>query len=831
MFRNYLAATLRNLVRSKFTATLNALGLAVGFAAALLAGLYLRDELTFDRWVPAHERIYDVASTRPLFRGAAPRDIGDTYSAVAASLRLDYPEVEAAARLARIRELRLRRGEMRAVESTFAWADPDFFAVLQIPAVAGDLKTALASPEGAVLTRSLARKYFGRDAPIGEEFEINGATSMRVMAVIEDWPSNSTFGALQGFLSARAPTSFFAVTDARQYGRDLELFAFPVAPTYFRLRPGAEIATLERDAPAFVARHIDPSLFGDVRLRYRPLASIHLDPASRNFIAASGGPGAQAVMLAVGVIGLLILAVAAVNFVNLTTARLLPRAVEVAVRKTAGAARRDLIIQFIGEAFLHVALAMGLAVAAVSLIMPSYNAFLGRAIVLDVLRSPLLLGGMAGLVALIALLAGAYPALVLSRFLPAVVLKAAPAKTSGPRTARQLIVVAQFAVLVGLILAAIVVERQTKFAMDESLRFDKEEVVILDRGCTPALKAEVGALAGVRAVACSWSNTTGVMASPGYGNLLSINGRTNLEIGITPLDFGFFELYGLAPVAGRFFSEDFGADIADAAGATNPSVVINESAVRHLGFASPAEAVGRTIDWRRMLPARGAPDRRPALPSQIVGVVPDFSPLAARAAAAPVIYYADMSMSMPYPPAGAQSLNIKLNAGGVARTLDAIDAVWARLGDPDRPVNRRFVDEVLQVIYLDVIRQERLVAVFSAVAVIVAILGLFSFSALTAERRTKEIGIRKSMGAARNDILRLMLWQFTKPVLWANIVAWPAAYLLMRRWLEGFAAHIDLAPWMFLAASAIALAIAILTVIGHALLVARAEPVKALRYE
>ena len=831
MFRNYLAAALRNLVRNKFTATLNTFGLAVGFAAALLAGLYLRDELTFDRWMPAHERIYDIASERPLFRGAASRQLGDTYSTVAGWLKLDYPEVEAVARLARIRELRLRRGDIRTVESAFAWADPDFFAVLQIPAVAGDLRTALASPDGAVLTRSLARKYFGTDTPIGETFEVNGGTAMRVMAVIEDWPSNSTFNTLQGFLSARAPISFFAITDARQYDRNLELFAFPVAPTYFRLRPGADIAALERDAPAFVARHIDQSLFGDVKLRFRPLASTHLDLASRTFIAASGGPGARAIILAVGAVGLLILAVAMVNFVNLTTARFLPRAVEVAVRKTAGAARRDLILQFIGEAFLHAVLAMCIAVAAVSLLMPSYNAFLGRAIALDVLRSPLLSGGIAGVVALTALFAGAYPALVLSRFLPAVVLRAAPTGSSGRRAGRQLIVTAQFAVLVALILSAIVVERQTKFAMDESLRFDKEEVVILDRGCTPALKAEIGSLAGVRAVACSWSNTAGVTASPGYGNLLSINGRTGVEIGITPLDFGFFELYGPAPVAGRFFSPDYGADIADAAGATNPSIVINESAVRYLGFPSPEAAVGQAIQWRRMLPSREAPDRRAALPSQIVGVVPDFSPLAARAAAKPVIYYADMTMSTPFPPAGAQSLNIKLSAGGVAQTLKAIDAVWARLGDPERPVNHRFVDEFLQVAYLDVIRQERLVGVFSTVAIIVAILGLFSFSAFTAQRRTKEIGIRKAMGASRLDIVKVMIWDFTKPVLWANLMAWPVGYALMRRWLEDFASHIDLAPWMFLAASALALAIAVTTVIGHALLVARTQPVSALRYE
>lgn len=833
MLRNYLITAARNLLRNALTTVISVVGLSVGLAAALFAGLYLRDELTYDSWVPGHERIFDVVTTLAPFRGTSPIEMRGALNGVARDLKADFPQIAFSARVSLIRELKVERDNVTGFEPSFAWVDPDFFSVVPLKAIAGDLQSALVAPDGAVITREIALKYFGRLAPIGEPFVVSGGHMMRVGAVIEDWPSNSSFGSIRGFLSARASFSATSIADAKSYGPETEPFAFPSSHTYFRLHEGVDGETLAHEMPAFVARHFDKKLMGDITLRLRPLASVHLDPAGPRMNGGSDGPDPTAMLYAVATIALLIVFVAGVNFVNLMTARSLKRAVEVGTRKTAGAMRHHLIAQFMGEALLYACIGMAAAIVAVILCLPSFNGFLGRDIRFDPFASPMLAVGVVVVAGFVGASAGFYPALVLSRFAPAVVLRRAPLSAAAGGGIRNALVVIQFAVLIGLALVTLVVVEQTRFAMSESLRFDKDQVLIVDRSCTPALKAAIGDLPGTRGVACSWSSGGGVSVERGYISAVQIADRTIAEMGIAPLDFGFFELYGMKPIAGRFFSQDHGVDIASPTGETNPSVVINESALRQLGFESPEAAVGQTILWRRMLPAREALDRRPLLPSQIIGVVPDVSIRAARVPSRPVFYYADMAMHAPEPAAGygAQSLNIKLAADQVPETLDAIDRLWGSLGDPNRPVSRRFVDEWLRVIYLDVIRQGQLFGGFAGVTLFLAALGLFGLAAFSTEQRTKEIGVRKSMGASSRDILGLMLWQFAKPVLLANVIAWPAAYLFMRRWLEGFAYHIDLAPWMFLGASAAALLIALTTVIGHALLVARAHPVTALRYE
>jgi putative ABC transport system permease protein len=296
-----------------------------------------------------------------------------------------------------------------------------------------------------------------------------------------------------------------------------------------------------------------------------------------------------------------------------------------------------------------------------------------------------------------------------------------------------------------------------------------------------------------------------------------------VSVSISAVDFGSFELYGLAPVAGRFFSPSFGGDIApaDRNAPVQPAIVVNEAFARSMGFGTPQEAVGQSIRWARQLSFAQykAAELRA---SEIIGVVPDFARGSVREQTPATIFWVDPLMH--------RNISLKLDGAQVPETLAAIDALWRRVGDP-RAIYRSFVDQAVQNLYLDLTRQSQVLGYLTAVAVVIAALGLFGLAAFAAEQRTKEIGIRKSMGATSGDILRLMLWHFARPVLWANFIAWPAAYFAMRRWLEGFAYRIDLSPWMFVAASALALVIALLTVIGHALLVARAHPVSALRYE
>ena len=284
---------------------------------------------------------------------------------------------------------------------------------------------------------------------------------------------------------------------------------------------------------------------------------------------------------------------------------------------------------------------------------------------------------------------------------------------------------------------------------------------------------------------------------------------------------GFLELYGLQPVAGRFLERDRRADmLAVGEDTRNPPIVINETAVRKLGFASPADAVGQFVSWVRVLDYSGRMGER--LPSEIIGVAPDFALRSVRQEVEPTFFFAN--------PGWFSNASVSLEGATIPETLAAMDRAWQETGAA-RPINRVFLDQRMQQLYADITRASAMLAVFAGITILISCFGLLGLSALVAERRTKEIGIRKAMGASKGDLLRLLLWEFTKPVLWANAIAWPLTYFIVSRWLEGFAYHISPSPWMFLAASGLALLIAVLTVIGHTLLVARAQPVTALRYE
>jgi len=820
MFRNYLISALRNLARNRLYAAINIIGLAAGFAAALLLALFVRHELTYDRWIPDHQQIYQVLSTYAWAHNGEPREGTGSWRNVAKSLSADYPEVEVAARMSG-RATTVSRGSVRDIEHEVVWVDPEFFAVFSFPVVAGDLRRALEHPDGIVLTRRLVRKYFHSDDPIGQTVLLDGEYPMQVRAVIEDLPSNSMFGEMQGFMSGRAAFSRLTTLDARTIRDDDLPFGFMVE-TFLRLKPGASIDRLQNTTAEFIAKHIPRRITGSFDIRYRLITSSHLDPPT-------APPHIFATIYAAGAIGLLLVLVAAINFVNLTTARASRRAVEVGVRKASGAQRPDLMAQFVGESVVYTTLGMGLAIALVYATLPSMERFLVRSMPFGGLHDPTLLVGIATVVLVVGVLAGIYPGLVLSAFRPATVLKGQPADAGGNGIIRGALSLLQFAVFIALIVATTVVYRQIRFGMNESLRFNKDQVLNIEDACRPSFKAAVEALPGVRITACSW-NTIDALSS-GWPTPVSLNGKAANTLQAEPIDFGFLEVYGLQPRAGRFFRRDVSTDEASSDSATNPNVVINDAAVRALGFTSRQAAVGQSINWQRMLAERRIAIAAP--PSQIIGVVDDFALDGTQTKVLPTLYYADRRMSLPGGGEGfvdAQMLNVKLEGRRIPETLRALDRLWTTLGGP-LPIRRSFIDQRLEVLYLDLTRQAQLFACFSGVALVIGILGLFGLSAFIAERRTKEIGIRKAMGASKKDILRLLLWQFAKPVLWANILAWPAAYLLTRRWLEGFVHHVDLQPWMFFAASGIALAIAVVTVIGHTLLVVRAKPVTALRYE
>jgi len=804
MFRNYLAAALRNLVRNKLYAAINVIGLTVGFTAALLIALFVRDEMTYDTWAAGHENVYRLSKAVVPPDGLAPPLRGDSTSPIEAVwVKEEIPGVVTAARLWP-EQHGIRQGRIEANE-TLVWADPDIFELFPLQSIEGDLAQALRQPDGVVITRRLARKYFGHEAAVGETLEVDRKTLLRVTAVVADLPSNSHLN-IDIFAAAGNAISPLAAPPPPPAGLGKVL-------TYLRLAPNT-LAAVTAALPDMIDRRFPPNSIGPYQGKVKvsdvysyvlqPLSAIHMiDPKGRFSFTHHGilRPSGDKVMVsALLITGILIVLVAIANFVNLMTARAGRRAVEVGIRKTTGAQRRDLMAQFLGESFLYVGASMVVTVALVKISLPAFNAFVDRGI--ELACDPVLTAVIAGLFLIAGALGGLYPAFVLSAFRPVAVLKSSAGGTGGLCSLRNVLVIAQFAILTSLIVATAVIGRQTVFAINDGFRLDTDRLLIVSTPCLDTFKERVTALPGIRGVACVDRPFLGEGGAVALTTLAD-GTQTNLyNVGIGP---GVLELSGLRPIAGRFFSQGGPSTALDASAALN-NVVINETAVRRLKFASPEAAIGQSLPLGR---------------AEIIGVVPDFPLQSLRDPIEAVSFFQPRTFAY---------LVAKLDSHNVSETLRAIDRAWEGLGT-GRPIMRRFYDQHVQARYIDIVRQTQAFVAFSITAIFIACLGLFGLSAFTAERRTKEIGIRKAMGAGTADILRLLIWQFTKPVLWANVIAWPVAYVVMRRWLEGFAYHIDLDLWIFLAATALALAIAILTVAGHALLVARTQPVTALRYE
>lgn len=812
MFRSYLTAAARNLRRNKSFAAINVTGLAVGFAAALLIALIVRSELTHDRFFTDHERMYRVSS---VLKGAGQADmrVDMVRPDIAQKLKAEFPVVEDTARLTG-RTYPVRHRQIEATEKVY-WADASTFDVLPLPAIAGDTAVALNRPDGIVITRRVARKYFGRDDPIGETLEIDRKHLMEVTAVLEDLPGNT-----------HLDTEIFA-SGLAQFSRLIELDAIPAANqypavyTYVRLRPNASLQSLIAELPAFIDREI-PGASGpgsrSLSLEVVPIGEVHLTAAGRSAMKPSGSRTGLAALTSIGA---LIVLAAATNFVNLMTARASRRSIEVGVRKAFGTARRHLIVQFIGESMLYALLALLLSFGLVEMLLPFLYALLDRDAPLELWTDPVLMLGALASAILISVLAGIYPALVLSSFRPNVVLKSGSAGVTGSGGVRHALVVVQSAILIGLLLATAIIYQQTRYAMGEGLRLDKDQVLLIEtsieKPCNNALKDEIRRLENVSAAACSFM----APFANGISNSARAAERDGVMLFSSPIDFDFFEVYGLEPLAGRLFS----MQRADSAGSENSSMaaplVINETAVRKLGFSSNQAAIQQTVTWKRLLSLDGKFSDERA--SEIVGVVPDFPMGTIHEHIEPTAYYVD--------PALAQFIHVKLRSEqDVLQTLREIDALWARLGDP-RPIARYFVDEQLQTMYATSIRQEKILTTFAVVALFIASLGIYGIAAFGAERRKREIAVRKALGAGRADIVRLLLWQFTRPVVWANLIAWPVVYFVMRGWLQGFAYHVDLSLWMFVVGGLAVWIISCVTVLSHILRAASVKPAITLRYE
>ncbi|MEO6080825.1 MAG: ABC transporter permease [Steroidobacteraceae bacterium] len=812
MFRSALAAGLRSMARSRFHTAISVAGLSIAFAAILVITLFVRNELGYDGHVPGHERIYRIAFVGQPHDGA-PMRFDLVNADIAARLLEGVPEVEAVARL-KPTSLSIGRGDVEFTEELF-WADPDFFSVLPMQIWSGDLRTALNDPGSVVVTRRIARKYFGTEDAIGKTLSIRRQRTLIVTAVLDDPPSNTHLAA-EIFASGRAPFSALSIFDARppappQLGA--EVF------TYLRVRPGISEAALDAALKRFGETYPLNMTWGSYSLHAVPLTRIHFEPAG---LGSMKPPGSLNAIRAMSAVGVLILVMAVINFVNLATARSVRRAVEVGVRKVSGANRGQLAIQFIGEASLYAVCSLVLALALVETCLPRLNALLGWDIGFRYTDQPGFLLVLLAAAAVTGVLAGAYPAWILAGVKPRAALYAA-ARSAESGIVRHVLVTAQFAILTGLLLATFVIYRQTDFALHHRLRVPTDQLVMLRTGCNDTLRRKVLELPGVEAAACSALSLQRIsISSAGFRK----PDGGSLTLRLTAVDEGLFELFGMAPLAGRFFSRNRAADRLPAGYDVNSnwfaydgpepplaSAVINATAARQIGATTADAALGRVL----RMEGEGS-----FVVFQVIGVVPDFPADSIREPVQPTIYY--------FAPAHFGLLVAKFSRQDMPGMLAAIEKLWKEVGDP-RPLDMVSYDRYVAELHRDVARQAAASAAFSLVAATIACLGLLGLSALIAERRTREIGLRKALGATTSDVMRLLLWQFSKPLLWGNLIAWPVAGWAMHRWLNGFAYHVDLPLWLFPATALTTVLIALATVSAHAMRVAHAKPVTALRYE
>jgi len=825
MLRNMLAAALRHLARGRLYTMISVLGLAVGLCVALLVTLVIRNQYSYDHDVPGYERTYATSEPR-MIELARPL------------LRL-FAQVQAVARVIE-QPLRLQY-DANVVREMVYWVDADFASVLPQPSYAGDVAAALRAPDGLVLSRSYARRFFGRDAPLGETLTVGGH-DMVVRAVIEDPRPNATHAVRHILAAAVASSSpmleaeksggMITQVDEERPGRKVSVPA--TAVVYVRLKPGTSPRVLRermKQVPPPLTRSlgkIGPS--GALE----PLPWPELLRIDRINTDEKLHPGFQGRMTMLGILGAVVLLIAAVNFANLQTARAPRRAREVAIRALSGAKRRLLIAQFLGEAAIHALVAALLAVALTEWLLPHLNAFLDTAAVLDYVHEPWLVLALVAATLLLSLIVGAWPAFVLSGFRPAVTLRGAASLVAGGALVRQVLVTVQFALLIALVICAGVVMRQHDFALHEALRVDHDQVLLVRSPLRSALlRDEVRKLPGVRNVTRSSGALLGAAGFAGAGGTMRLSyldqqGRDVAFDGVQA-DFDVFDFYGVQALAGTLPKAD---------GSYHPvprgtrELVINESAARRLGLGAAAQAVGKPLPRRPFRsPFFALPEPPPDI---VVAVVPDFSMKPVSQDTTPTLYFQPTYESNERQ---ADVLSVRLKGQQIPETLKAIDQLWSKLGnaqvgDSQRAgPSRMFLDEFFQRSYLSMLRQFQAFGLCALIALVLSGIGLFALTAATAERRTKEIGIRKAMGADTGDVLKLLLWQFARPVVWANLLAWPVAGYFMQRWLTGFAYHIDLPLLLFPATALATVLIALATVGAHALRVARAKPVAALRYE
>jgi ABC-type antimicrobial peptide transport system permease subunit len=810
MFRNYIKIALRNLLKFKIYSLINIIGLSVGIAACILISLWVQDELSFDRFHKNVNNIYRVIC----YKGNFENRSAGTPAPLGPAIKQEIPGVVNFTRfVAAANNVVVKYGKNVFYESRIVFAEPSVFDMFTFPFIEGNKNTALTGVANVVITENIAHKYFGDKDPIGKTILLDSKFNLKVSGVIKNIPT-------QSHIQFEFILPFDNVFKFHFFGTDWGDFNFT---TYIMLRPNSFNSGFNQKVTNIAILHNCPHIvYGNMKFGLQPMAEVHLDAGTdrevTEFTAETGDKNSVYIF---SLIAVLILGIACINFMNLSTARSERRKKEVAMRKTLGAHRIQLITQFLGESILLTIIACIIAIGSIELLLPSFNNLTGKHLFLN-FSDARFIWGLAAITILTGLIAGSYPALYLSSFRQIKVFKKHAASShfallskmnkSGTSALRKFLVVAQFSLSIGLIICTLIAFKQLYYIQNKNLGFDKDNIIVVpvreNFGAKyEAIKNQLLQNPSVLGVtAQDWFQIRGPHNSggPGYNWEGNLTPSLNPMISHIKVDYDFVKIMNIKMVEGRDFSKDHPEDAKEA-------FIVNEEAVRMMGLKFP---IGK---YFRLYGQEG----------KIIGVMQNtyFSSLHKKVE--PVVYHLLTDAN------DAQSngaIFIKLKGLHISEGIAAIENIW-KTENPNSPFKFKFLDEAINNRYNSDKKTEEIFGVFASIALFISCLGLFGLASFTTENRTKEIGVRKVLGASVSNILFMLTEDFVKWVLIANIIAWPTAYYFANNWLKNFAYHIEISWLIFISSGAIALIITIATVSIYALKAAAANPVKSLKYE
>ncbi|WP_375448378.1 ABC transporter permease [uncultured Fibrella sp.] len=785
MLRNYILIALRSLKNNKVFTLINLLGLAVGMSASILLLLWVQDELSVDNFHTNSQQLYRVVAQWKMSNET--KHYPSTPAPLATTLQRDIPGIDKVSRFSSIGRALLAYQTNVFDEKKGALVDPSFLQMFTFPLLKGNMHTALTNPHSILLSESLAAKYFGTEDPVGKIIRINNKHDLTVTGILQNVPANShlSFDFLMPFVYLKERG-----TDLENNWDDYNYI------TYAQLSPGASVAAVNRQVGTVLKRR-DPQ--NDGLLYLQALPAIYLDKTVEGNGEAHGNLQYVYVFSA---IGLFILLLACINYTNLSTARSAKRAKEVGLRKVAGAYRGQLIGQFLSESFLMVSMALLIALALVWLLLPIYNNLTGKQLTVNLLTGQTLLTLM--LVALTTgLVAGSYPALMLSGLQPVKVLKGVFKAGKAGITLRKGLVVVQFTLSILMIASTLIVSRQLHYIRSKSVGYDKENVLSFSlRGNLDAqyeaFRDELARQPSVGNVTSASSDLNDVNSSSSGGEWEGKAPNVNIILNQLSVDRNFTQTFGIPMLVGRGFSSAMKTD--------SNAFILNEEAVRQMGLQHP---VGKRLTLHDVT-------------GPIIGVAKNFHFRSLHESIGPMVLFVS--------PNWRSRVYVKANAGSAEAVVAATQKVWKAF-NPDYPFEYQFIDESFDRLYRADQRTGQLFNYFSFIAVFIACLGLFGLAAYTAEQRTKEIGVRKVLGASVSSIITLLSGEYLKLVLIALLIATPIGWYAMSQWLTEFAYRINIDWWIFPLAGMLAMVVALLTVGTQSVKAALINPIESLQVD